>query len=211
MNMHNQINFASNHPILALGLATSAALGIMSMLPSQATAINLTGDFAPNNWTLANTEADGSVDTDVSSGTITLTGGNNGSNLPGTTDWTISINSARAGNISFNWGYSTLDTPGFDSAGYLLNGNYTPLAIQDGEFSTSPVSVNVNINDIFGFRAATSSNSDGPPVFSVFVDRPPVAVPWETDALPVVGSTLLFGIGIWKKYKSSNSNHLNPK
>ena len=32
------------------------------------------------------------------------------------------------------------------------------------------------------------------------------AVPWETDALPVVGTTLLFGIGIWRKYKSSNSN-----
>jgi hypothetical protein len=207
MNMHNQINFASNHPMLVLGLATSAALGIMSMLPSQATAINLTGDFAPSNWTLTNTEADGSVETNVSSGTIILTGGNNGSTLPGTTDWTISINSA--GNISFNWSYSTLDTPGFDSAGYLMNGDYTPLAIQDGDFSTSPVSVNVNIGDIFGFRAATSSNSDGPPVFSVFVD--PVPVPWETDALPVVGSTLLFGIGIWKKYKSSNSNHLNPK
>jgi len=205
MNMHNKIDFANYRPILTLGLATSASLGIMSMFPSQATAINLTGAFAPNNWMLTNTEADGSVDTDVSSGTIILTGGNNGSNLPGTTDWTISINSARAGNISFNWGYSTLDTPGFDSAGYLLNGNYTPLAIKDGDFSTSPVSVNVNINDNFGFRAATSSNSDGPPVLSVFVDRPPVAVPWETDALPIVGSTLLFGIGIWKKYKSLNS------
>ena len=37
------------------------------------------------------------------------------------------------------------------------------------------------------------------------------AVPWETDALPVVGTTLLFGIGIWKKYKSSNSNNRDLK
>ncbi|MFM7438812.1 MAG: hypothetical protein ACKO2V_09445, partial [Snowella sp.] len=37
------------------------------------------------------------------------------------------------------------------------------------------------------------------------------AVPWETDALPVVGTTLLFGIGIWKKYKASNSNDLDLK
>ncbi|MFM7573712.1 MAG: hypothetical protein ACKO4S_11360, partial [Snowella sp.] len=29
----------------------------------------------------------------------------------------------------------------------------------------------------------------------------PVAVPWETDALPVVGSTVLFGLGIWGKHK----------
>lgn len=30
---------------------------------------------------------------------------------------------------------------------------------------------------------------------------PAVAVPWETDALPVVGSTVLFGLGIWGKHK----------
>jgi hypothetical protein len=27
------------------------------------------------------------------------------------------------------------------------------------------------------------------------------AVPWETDALPVVGSTILFGLGVWGKRK----------
>ena len=30
---------------------------------------------------------------------------------------------------------------------------------------------------------------------------PAVTVPWETDALPVVGSTVLFGLGIWGKHK----------
>ena len=30
-----------------------------------------------------------------------------------------------------------------------------------------------------------------------------VAVPWETDALPVVGSTILFGFGVWTKRKST--------
>jgi len=28
-----------------------------------------------------------------------------------------------------------------------------------------------------------------------------VAVPWETDALPVIGSTVLFGLGLWAKRK----------
>jgi len=28
------------------------------------------------------------------------------------------------------------------------------------------------------------------------------AVPWETDALPVVGTTILFGLGVWAKSKS---------
>lgn len=31
------------------------------------------------------------------------------------------------------------------------------------------------------------------------------AVPWETDALPVVGSTLLFGLGVWTKHKRKSS------
>ena len=30
---------------------------------------------------------------------------------------------------------------------------------------------------------------------------PATAVPWETDALPVVGSTILFGFGLWAKNK----------
>jgi hypothetical protein len=32
------------------------------------------------------------------------------------------------------------------------------------------------------------------------------AVPWETDALSVVGTTLLFGFGIWRKNKLSQRN-----
>lgn len=31
-------------------------------------------------------------------------------------------------------------------------------------------------------------------------------VPWETDALPVIGSTILFGCGIWFKRKSANAH-----
>jgi hypothetical protein len=30
---------------------------------------------------------------------------------------------------------------------------------------------------------------------------PATPVPWETDALPVVGSTILFGLGVWAKHK----------
>jgi len=29
----------------------------------------------------------------------------------------------------------------------------------------------------------------------------PIAVPWETDALPVIGSTFLFGLGLWARNK----------
>jgi hypothetical protein len=36
------------------------------------------------------------------------------------------------------------------------------------------------------------------------------AVPWETDALSVVGTTLLFGFGIWRKNKLSQRNPGRP-
>ncbi len=38
-----------------------------------------------------------------------------------------------------------------------------------------------------------------------------VPVPWETDALPVVGSTVLFGLGVWtkRKLKPSKSSEKN--
>jgi hypothetical protein len=34
----------------------------------------------------------------------------------------------------------------------------------------------------------------------------PTPVPWETDALSVIGSTVLFGFGLWAKSKSAKSN-----
>jgi hypothetical protein len=57
----------------------------------------------------------------------------------------------------------------------------------------------VDISDSTGVSSLTLSNAQIQ------------AVPWETDALPVVGTTLLFGIGIWRKYKSSNSNNRDLK
>ena len=198
MNMHNKIDFANYRPILTLGLATSTTLGFMFTLPSQAKAFSFTGDFEPSNWTLTNINADGST-IFSSLDTMILTGGDNGSNLPGTTDWTIPINSYRAGNISFDWSYFTLDTPGFDSAGFLLNGIYTPLAIQDGDFSTSAVSINVITGDIFGFRAATSSNSDGAPVLRVYAYPPAgVAVP---EPSTILGAVMGLGFGSFFKRK----------
>ena len=34
----------------------------------------------------------------------------------------------------------------------------------------------------------------------------PSSVPWETDALSVIGSTILFGCGVWFKRKSANAS-----
>ena len=51
----------------------------------------------------------------------------------------------------------------------------------------------------FSFNIATDANFTG----STFTVREYATVPWETDALPVVGSTVLFGLGVWTKRKLS--------
>ena len=44
----------------------------------------------------------------------------------------------------------------------------------------------------------TNSQTD---VDAFSVDNASVAVPWEMDSLSVIGSTLLFGFGVWAKQK----------
>ena len=50
----------------------------------------------------------------------------------------------------------------------------------------------LDVNDSTGVSTLTLSNAQIQ------------AVPWETDALPVVGSVMLFGIGLWTKGKLVN-------
>lgn len=176
--------------LLHWSLATSAALGIITSLPSKVMALTgFTGAYDPSNWTLTN--PDGGIDaTNAASGQIDLIGSDTGSTLPANTDWTISITPDRAGSLSFDWSYGTLDPVPDDTAGYLRNGIFTPLASLDGETSigNSPVTFVLNPGDTFGFRVATLSNSGGPGVFTVsnFNVEP---VPFEFS--PAVGLGIL--------------------
>jgi hypothetical protein len=190
MNMQTKTHSTTYRHLLSLGLATSATLGIMATLPSKATALSLT------NGTLTNTNADGNVQ--ATSRKVILTGGDNGSNLSGTTDWTILIDSAMAGDISFNWSYFTLDTPGFDSAGFLLNGQYTPLAVQDGDSSTSPISLTLKNGDIFGFRVQTSTNTDGAGELTIYESVP--------EPSTILGTIITLGFGKVFKRRLAKAN-----
>jgi len=51
--------------------------------------------------------------------------------------------------------------------------------------------------------ASLDNTACGPVLDNVVVTA--TAVPWETDALPVVGSTVLFGFGLWCKNKRSQN------
>src|SRR5450759_3823349 len=74
-------------------------------------------DFSLTNSTFA----DGHAETFNGGLSLLFTGPNDGSGLPGTTDLTTVV--ASSGSFRFDYAYSSLDSPGFDFAGYLLSGN----------------------------------------------------------------------------------------
>ena len=120
-------------------------------------------DLAPQGaFTLANVNADGSVS--IENNSLVLTGGNNFSLEPGTTDYTAIA--VLAGVVDFNWSYSTLDPlAGYDWTGYLLNGNLFTLADTNGDAGTG--SFTVAAGERFGFRVETADNSGEPGILTV--------------------------------------------
>lgn len=193
--------------ILNWSLATSATFCMIASLPSKAMAIiGFQNAYNPSNWTLTNTNANGTVDTTnaVSGGQIDLTGGDNGSFSSGTTDWTITITPSSAGLVSFDWSYASLDLLNNDTAGYLLNSTFYTLATQDGDASLGPQSLTLNSGDSFGFRVQTIDNLSGPGIFTVTnFDVQPLPVPFESS--PVAPLTILPILGFmgfyWQRQK----------
>ncbi|MFM6367710.1 MAG: hypothetical protein ACKPGN_05685, partial [Dolichospermum sp.] len=91
--------------------------------------IGFTGDYAPSNWNLTNSNANGSVNTSTAPNSITLNGGNNGTKLFGRTNYSITNTNPLPVNISFNWLYSTADNdPLADWFDVNHNGSYTTIA-----------------------------------------------------------------------------------
>ena len=110
-----------------------------------------------NNWTQTST-SDGFAYTPDSGQTVVMVGGNDGTGLPGTTD--MLINAAASGTVQFDYLYNSLDLPGLDAAGYLLNGTYNQFANTDGQSGTQ--SFLVNAGDSFGFEVWTADNTGEP-------------------------------------------------
>lgn len=132
-------------------------------------------EVAPEvSWQLVNTNGDGSVL--AQSTDFVLTGPNNGSFMPGTTDYLGTA--LGAGTVSFNWLYSTCsptlppvcNDPTFTFAGYLINGSYFPLADTDGQSGQGMFSVNPG--DVFGFRVGSVDNTGEPGILTVTSSAP---------------------------------------
>jgi hypothetical protein len=110
-----------------------------------------------------------------------------------------------------------------DSVAYTITGLDTTFVNPSNTFQWDGTPSSSLLSDLGGISFNTSSNSvnifysrnDGyQPVDGTFTNfgigddyivsstlSPATPVPWETDALPVVGSTILFGLGVWGKRK----------
>lgn len=113
-------------------------------------------------FTLTNTFADGFAALSPD-GSLVLTGGNDGSSIPGITDF--SIIAPATGTVSFNFSYSSLDLPAYDFAGFFVS-TFTKLADSDGESGTA--SFVATAGERFGFRVSTLDNTGEPGVLTIF-------------------------------------------
>jgi hypothetical protein len=172
------------------GVVASLVSILALSAPARAITFGFTGDYAPSNWNLTNSNADGSVNTSNAPNSITLTGGNNGSNSFGRTTYSITNTNPASVNISFNWLYSTQDSPipiwdGFD---VNQNGSYTTIASSNASGTYTTL---IRYGEVFGFSIATVDNISGrgSVTISNFSATP---VPFETNAAPA-GMAIVFG------------------
>jgi len=115
---------------------------------------------------------------------LTLTGTNDGSDLQGSTTLTIASNSS--GTFQFNWAFTTLDTPGFESAGYLLNGLLFQVADTNGE--SGSVMVPVLAGQVIGFEVASLDDTGSPGNLTI--------TQFSAPTVPEPGSLLLLLAGV---------------
>ena len=205
------MNFSSfRQGIFNYSVIPLAVLGSLTLFTLKGSAITIT-DFsdvyAPSNWrTEQSSTAMGTVTQGTTLLDIQLDSGNSGDYI----DQLINIDASRAGDLQFSWSFESQETAGNHSAGYVLNSNYTSLVTSTDAggliTSTAPVTVNVKNGDTFGFRFLAEADTSSVGIYTVnsFSATTATPVPFETDTLPLIGSTILFGVGIWSKGKCVN-------
>jgi hypothetical protein len=177
--------------VTTVSLTLAAASGA-----SAATVFGFQDAYDPINWTFTNSNADGFVNTGGAPASISLTGGDNGSNSSGTTNYTTTA----AGTVTFNWNYSTADGPFWDPFGYLLNGSFTQVTNNGGGvFQNGTSTFNVLAGDSFGFRIFTRDNLFGRASVTISNFSAPIPEPSTVLSLLVLG-----GLGAGLKYLKRN-------
>jgi hypothetical protein len=207
--MMNAMSTQLKNPLTTLGLTLASGFGAIAFsTPAYSINVDLStfdaiGDVTNNNTVIQS----GTVDTVDVDALESFLGFTPGSLDPVTTYYGSAIKktfSFNAGDqFSFDW-VSSIDNQ--DQAFVAINNAIQVLSTGSSYSYTFATAGNyqvaMGVIDLF--------DSTGPSTLTLS-NAQIQAVPWETDALPVVGTTLLFGIGIWRKHKSSNSNNLDLK
>jgi len=155
--------------------------------------------FGGLTFTITNSESDGSASVSSDGSTLTITGPNDGSGLPGTTD--VTTTAPAAGTVSFQWSFTSLDAPGFDAAGYLLAGTDTQLSANPGD--TGLTQISVTAGEDFGFEASSSDNTGEPGILTISA----LTVPQGSTATPEPANWLLILCGIGAMVLSLKGKH----
>ena len=119
------------------------------------------GAYSFGNFNLVNTNANGFVALSLD-GSLVITGGNDGSGIPGMTD--LSLIAPASGIVSFNYAYASLDFPGYDFAGYFTD-SFTFLANSDG--GSGSATFLATVGQKFAFRVSTLDNTGEPGVLTI--------------------------------------------
>ena len=165
---------------------------LLGMALAKPAAASFVDGYAPVDFTLINVNADGTAAWGDGGVSLSLTGGNNGSDAPGTTDVTIAA--LGSGTVYFTYAYASPDTPTYDYAGYLLAGSFVPLADTDG--NSGAVTFQIDSGQTFGFRVGTADNTGEPGIFTVTNFSAPVP---EPGTFPLMILAACAGIGVrWR-------------
>lgn len=187
-------------PIIAKNLALTSFASLSFMVAAPAQAITFSGD---------------------TTGTPTWNRPNgNGSNIPTTLSGIGIVVPYQVQNffVGTTGAYNFLSTATFDNYTFLYQNSFSaasPLTnaiIGNDDFPNTSNSgfngVNLTAGTQYYFVNTAWGNNSGVGTYNSSITGvgnvtlgDVTAVPWETDALPVVGSTVLFGAGMWGKRK----------
>ena len=195
------------NPLITIGITLASGISAIS-ISTPAYSINLVnlntfssiGDVSSNN-TVIQSGPTNTVDTGSGAGSLEQFLGINATNfataIPDNQYGSAiksTFNNINAGDVfSFNWNFTSTDA---DKVFVTINNNVQTLTGNSLYSYTFTSAGNYNIGigvvdtvDATGLSTLTLSNATIQ------------SVPWETDALPVLSSTILFGIGVWTKRK----------
>ena len=187
-----------------------ATLGLAAN-PAQALT-QFAGYYAPANWTQS-IQGDGSINTGGAPASISLSGANDLTFTNQNTDFTIAA--PTAGTVSFDWAFSTDDDfPAADPFGYLLNGAFTQLTINDSSLTQSgSVSFSVLAGDVFGFRQNSNDSNFGRASTTISNFNRPLPAPGTASVpgpLPLLGAGAAFGWSRQLRKRIGTSGGVRP-